>query len=239
MAIKIFIGTSPNGEDREIERIYEYSLRKNTKQDLEIEWMKLNQDKTHIWGGWNTKKWFTPFSGFRWAIPYCCNFQGRAIYTDVDMINFNDINELHSMDLKGKPFAARKGVRWGYEFCVMVIDCKIAQDYVWDIKKLKKDPSSHSFHRNKIAESSNLVEPIDPRWNCLDGESRHISDIYQLHFTNMSTQPWNPSWFLGNSEPHPRADIVNEYMNLKDECDKKGISLREHPKHKINFKIQL
>lgn len=70
MAIKIFIGTSPNGEDREIERIYEYSLRKNTKQDIEIEWMKLNKDKNHIWGGWNTKKWFTPFSGFRWAIPY-------------------------------------------------------------------------------------------------------------------------------------------------------------------------
>lgn len=239
MTIKIFIGTSPNGEDKEIERIYEYSLRKNTGHDLEIEWMKLNKEKSHVWGGWQTKKWFTPFSGFRWAIPYFCNFKGRAIYTDVDMINFKDINELYSMDLKGKPFAARKGIRWGYEFCVMVIDCEIAQDFIWDIKKLKKDPSSHSIHRNNIAQSSDLVEPIDPRWNCLDGESLALTDIYQLHFTKMSTQPWNPSWFQGTSEVHPREDILCEYFRLKNECDKKGIPLRENTKEKISYKIQL
>ena len=100
MSIPIFIGTSPNGEDRDIERIYEYSLRKNSSQDLQIHWMKLSDDKSSIWGGWNTSKWFTPFSGLRWAIPHACNFQGKAIYTDVDMINQKDISDLYNIDME-------------------------------------------------------------------------------------------------------------------------------------------
>jgi len=239
MAIKIFIGTSPNGEDRDIERIYEYSLRKNTSHDLQIEWMKLNNDSSNIWGGWNTSKWFTPFSGFRWAIPHFCNFEGRAIYTDVDMINCHDINELYSIDMNGKPFAARKGNRWGYEFCVMVIDCKKAKEYIWDIKKLKRNSSSHSFHRNNIANSNDLVHTIDSRWNCLDGESLSISEIYQLHFTNMSTQPWKPSWYQGTCEDHPRKDIIAKYLSLEEECNLKKIPLSDLPKEKIDFKILL
>ena len=133
MSLNIFIGTSPNGEDSEIEKVYEYTLLKNTQSNLSITWMKLN-NQLDIWSGWNTKKWFTPFSGFRWAIPHACNFEGRAIYTDVDMINLRDIKELYEIDLQGKPFAARKGLRWGHELCVMVIDCNKAKEYVWKLK---------------------------------------------------------------------------------------------------------
>jgi hypothetical protein len=34
--VRIFIGTSANGEDAEAEMTYEYSLRKNTSRELEI-----------------------------------------------------------------------------------------------------------------------------------------------------------------------------------------------------------
>lgn len=215
MTVKIFIGTSPNNEDSVIERIYKYSLMKNTSSKLDITWMRLSNDKKSAWHGWNTAKWATPFSGFRWSIPHYCNFEGRAIYTDVDMINFRDINDLYNIDMKGKPFAARKGKRWGYEFCVMVIDCKIAKEHIWDIKKLKKKVMAHKIHRTSLSES-NLVTAIDPRWNCLDGEENDLNDIYQLHFTNMSTQPWTPNWYKGKTFKHPRSDIV-EYFNAMDE----------------------
>ena len=68
----------------------------------------------------------------------------------------------------------------GYELCVMVIDCDKAKDYLWKIKKLRSNTNSHQYHGNLIA-SSKLVQEIDKRWNCLDGEDLSISEIYQLH----------------------------------------------------------
>lgn len=239
MTIKIFIGSSPNGEDREIERIYEYSLRKHCSEPLDIEWMKIDKDESNIWGGWNTSKWFTPFSGFRWAIPHFCNYEGKAIYTDVDMINFRDIKDLYYMDMNGKPFAAREGKRWGYEFCVMVIDCAKAKEHIWDIEKLKNNAQSHSFHRKKFSESNDLIQPIDKRWNCLDGEDLKLSEIYQLHFTNMSTQPWGPTWYKGETQKHHRDDIIEIYSKLRHECESEGIKLKEIPDDFIDFNILL
>ena len=66
-----------------------------------------------------------PFSGFRWGIPEACNFEGKAIYTDVDMINMRDMAELVDLEvLKGKLCLARDGKRFGgKEFCVIVFDC--------------------------------------------------------------------------------------------------------------------
>ena len=111
--IRMFIGTSSCGEDNPIEAIYEYSLRKNCSQELDIVWMKQTNDPTSYWHGFTSHNWPTPFSGYRWAIAEYCNFEGRALYTDCDMINFKDIAELWNTDMQGKPLAARKGTRFG------------------------------------------------------------------------------------------------------------------------------
>ena len=50
-AIKLFIGTSSNGEDNEIEAAYEYSLRKNTDRELDIVWMQQTADENSYWHG--------------------------------------------------------------------------------------------------------------------------------------------------------------------------------------------
>ena len=49
MTTKIFIGTSPNSYDLEIEMIYEYSLRKHSTTELDINWMKLSNDSNDFW----------------------------------------------------------------------------------------------------------------------------------------------------------------------------------------------
>ena len=122
--IRIFIGTSANNEDSDAEMVLEYSLRKNSSRELMITWMRQTHDESSIWGGWQTQRWSTPFSGFRWAIPEACGFSGRAIYMDVDQVNLRDIADLHNTPLQGRPCAARPGVRFGgHEFCVMLIDC--------------------------------------------------------------------------------------------------------------------
>ena len=83
--IQVFVGCDPNNCDLEQMMVLEYSLRKHTSHPVNITWMQLSHDTNSPWytnqetgEGWRTEKWATPFSGFRWAIPESCNFEGRA-----------------------------------------------------------------------------------------------------------------------------------------------------------------
>ena len=162
----MFIGSSSQGEDKDIERAYEHSLRENSSEELDIVWMRQSDDPNSYWGCWQTHTWPTPFSGFRWGIPEYCNFEGRAIYTDCDMINFKDITELYNINLNGKPFAARVGNRFGgHEFCVMVIDCAVAQQYLIPVQRMQKIPEPHQRYIRQFSGNHDLVEPLNPKWN--------------------------------------------------------------------------
>ena len=234
MSLKIFIGSSSNGEDAAIESIYEYTLRKNCTKDIEIIWMRQNDSPHSYWSGWNATKWHTPFSGFRWGIAEACNFEGTALYSDVDMINFRDIADLFAVDMKDKPFAARYAKRFhGYQPCLMLIDCAKVKNIIAPKKQLMKDDKMHSFFMNHLVKKpflrqSKYFQEIDSRWNCLDGEDLLIDEIFQLHFTNMSTQPWKPSWYQGQQMDHPREDIVTLYYELLEEASKNGFEPKKN-----------
>lgn len=222
--IRYFIGTSSKWEDADAEMVYEYSIRKNTKASIDIEWMRINDCPGNSWSGWNVSRWPTPFSGFRWAIAEACGFKGRAIYTDVDMINFRDVDELWNMDLNGKPLAARRGSRFGgHEFCVMVIDCEKMSNHLMPLSRMKTIPESHTRYIRYFSGNDNLVQELDPRWNCLDGEGRNIDDIWNLHYSNMPSQPWQPSWFTGRTEPHVRPDLVKVWFDMRKEALDSGM----------------
>lgn len=222
--VRIFIGSSANGEDADIETVYEHSIRKNCSKQVEITWMRQTNDTNSVWNGWTTENWSTPFSGFRWAIPEMCNFEGRAIYTDVDMINYRDMNELLNVEMNGKPIAARRGSRFGgHEFCVMVFDCEEMEKHLISVSRQKTLPAIHHRYINRFSGDEETVQDLDPRWNCLDGESRPLNDIWQLHFTKMSTQPWRPEWFTGTIEKHPRQDIVDEFYRALEEAKEAGL----------------
>lgn len=219
MTIRMFIGTSSNGEDAEAEMVYEYSIRKNTSEDVNITWMRQTHDVESVWGGWNTHRWSTPFSGYRWGIPAACNFEGRAIYTDLDMINFRDIADLWNTDLKNKPIAARRGKRFdGHEFCVMVIDCAMIASHLIPLSRMKSIEEHHHRMIHKFSGNDDLVCDLDPRWNCLDGEDRAVNDMWILHYTNMATQPWRPAWYTGKHETHPRQDMIDLWYSMKSEA---------------------
>lgn len=221
--IKIFIGTSANGEDRDIEMVLEYTLRKNTEVELDITWMRQTNDKDNFWGGWNTPRWSTPFSGYRWAIPEACKFEGRAIYMDEDQINFKDINVLHSINMAGKPFAARRGYRFGgHEFCVMVFDNAKAQKFLPPVNWMKVNADAHHACIATFSGSQQHVQDMDPRWNCLDGEQYPVEDIWHLHYTKMNSQPWQPAWFQGKAEEHVRKDIKDLYFEKVEEAKQAG-----------------
>jgi hypothetical protein len=220
MTVRVFIATSPGEDDLVSERVLEYSLRKNCSEDIEVVFMRNNDDPNNFFGGFNNQGWATPFTNLRWAIPEYCNFEGRAIYMDVDMVNFRDISELFHVDMKGKPLVCREGWRT----CVMVMDCEKLKKYLPSIDKIKKDAQYNQRNAKKF---SAMAETIDPRWNCLDGEGRALDDIWHLHWTHMPTQPWHPGWARKTHEDagikwkpmdHPRLDLVKAWNAIRREA---------------------
>ena len=242
MSLKIFIGSSSNYEDSPIECVYEYTLRKNSSIDLDITWMRQSNNIDSYWYGWDTSKWFTPFSGFRWGIAEACQFKGRALYTDVDMINFKDISEVFNFNMSNKPFAARLASRFkGFQPCFMLIDCEQAKNFLASKKQIMNDKFAHNKYMSKFLKKpwlrdSIFFAEIDPRWNCLDGESLEIEEIFQLHFTNMSTQPWKPEWYRGEILTHPRKDILEAYHELLEEAAAHGFKPTKYKKT-VDYKI--
>src|SRR5690349_3684211 len=116
--IRLFIGCSGNNEDLESQAVLEWSIRKNTKRETDITWMQLSRDPASPFysdgpHGWQTKFWTTPFSGFRWAIPELCCWEGQAIYSDSDVIFFADIGELWDQPFRDGKCVIAKGREHG------------------------------------------------------------------------------------------------------------------------------
>ena len=207
--IPIFVGTSKGEDDKDAERVLEYSLRANTSADLNIIWMR-NIEGTPF-GGHDDSDWWTPFSKLRWAIPEYMNYDGKAVYLDVDQVNFRDISRLYHINLGPKIAATRKDKR----ACVMVMDTS----------KMKNIKGDEDLTRANLKFFSNA-------WNCLDGEDMRVSQIKHLHFTDMRTQPWKPKWPYetwkrkGHTyEPaeHPRQDLVYIWNSLLEKAKDSGL----------------
>ena len=157
--IKIFVGTSPNGEDDVAEKTLKYSLEKHSSEPLEVIFMR-NKENGFM-GKFDSSRWATPFTNLRWSIPEYCSFTGRAIYMDVDQLNLRDISELYSIDLRGKAFASR-----GNRLCVMVMDCEKMEPILAPVSVIKKRSNyGNDNYRNFLR----MAADMDPRWNCLDG----------------------------------------------------------------------
>ena len=181
--IKIFIGAG-DGEDRWIEQILLYTLFKNTKEKLDITFLRPNK-----FPDWRRNGWGTPFTCFRYAIPELCNFKGKAIYLDVDQMNFKDIAELYETDLNYNAFGMvwdglhDNGTSWAQTeyakgwFCdsVLLIDCERAKEHILPIDRIKAFANNykHTFingmgcpHKEKV---EGIIKELNPRWNSFDG----------------------------------------------------------------------
>lgn len=220
--IRIFVGTSEHQDDKNAEKVLEYTLRKNCSQELDIVFMRNIQGS--FFGGYDNTNWWTPFSYLRWTIPEYCNFDGKAIYMDVDQVNFKDISEFYNIDLKSTPIAVREK---DYRTCVMLMDCKKLKGLLPSSEELKhSSPDTQNFIVKNLLSKTELTT-YDKRWNCLDGENLSVNEIWHLHFTEMTTQPWNPQWAYTtwerkgkkfNPKKHPRGDLVYIWKHLLKEA---------------------
>ncbi|WP_151765704.1 glycosyl transferase [Acinetobacter colistiniresistens] len=247
--IKIFVGCDPNNCDLEQMMVLDYSVRKHTKHPVEIVWMQLSHDPNSPWytnqetgEGWHTEHWATPFSGFRWAIPESCNFQGRAIYMDADVVVLCDIAELWSHPKKNDAIVIAKGGKNVARLCTCVWDCEKAKDYLPPLKDIQADPASHQKLMRLLKDKPKLVQSYQDSYNNIDGEGLAIDKIKILHYSDMGTQfshkyslarletEGQKHWFDGEIMSHPREDLIS----LFDQYYQEALAAGYHPE---NYRI--
>jgi hypothetical protein len=150
--IRVFIGSHKKFE--RVEPVIEYSIRKHASEPVEINIMRPEYYDC-------TDSGCTGFSLIRWEIPRICNYEGYAIYLDVDMILMSDIKELWDMRTPKSNLRMIDGANE-----VMVTDCSYR---------------SPSF--NAIPKEWNCEDYDYPNWK--------LEEAKLIHFTDLKSQPWD------------------------------------------------
>jgi hypothetical protein len=133
----------------------------------------------------------TPFSFQRFLIPELCEFTGRAIYLDADMLVFRDIMEVWQQDLTTCDLQtvmdAKRGRR--KQFSVMLLNCQTLQ---WNVEQIVADLDAGKMDYAGLMYEMRLARrirsDIPSEWNSL--EHFEAGKTALLHYTDMSTQPW-------------------------------------------------
>lgn len=193
--MRLFVGTSPNNDDIESQAVLEYTLRRFASQPIELSWMKLSRSpKSSFYSdgpgkGWQTKFWATPFSGFRWALPDICKYEGKAIYMDSDFIFRADIAELWNQEFQpGKVVIASGGSR----YCCSLWNCAEARKHIPPIEAQQPNERQHMTLTNYFSAHGELVQRYagDGNWNVMDqGPIKLNHNVKAIHYTVMHTQP--------------------------------------------------
>src|SRR5262245_47213696 len=246
MTIRLFVGVGGNDEDLEFQAVLHYSLEKHSSEPIDLTWMRLSKDPKSFWyadprmkRGWRTDRWATPFSALRWGIPAACNFQGKAIYLDVDMIVMDDIAKLWNQEIiHGAMLSKPEAI------CVTMYDnAKMGKilpsvDYI-------KEPRRYLDVRRKVL-NHGCIQRYKDNWNCLDlrkvsgGEypDLHDPEIKVLHFTQIPTQPHLPyaiarlakegrkHWYQSMPpRPHHRKDAIEFFDKMLIDAQMNGYTL--------------
>lgn len=137
--------------------------------------------------------WGTPFSCFRFAVPELCNFSGRAVYLDADMLVRADVRELLECETQA-----------GYRCIsqartdVSVIDCEWFRNKEWwpTIAEMKKSGWITWHYCQLLIDHGGIAGTLPHRWNVCDPMDRRpdpgLGDAALLHFTVVPTQPYKP-----------------------------------------------
>jgi len=231
--IRVFVGCAPNHEDAESQAVLEYTIRKHASQPVEITWMRLTNDRRSPFfvHRWDTSTWATPFSGFRYAVPALCGYEGCAIYMDSDVIVQADVAELAALPARGFGVVARASNR----LCVSLWNCGAL-------------PTALPLDAIRVGGRAPLTVrpfPSDQQWNVLDGERYELDDprVKAIHYTSMPHQPHlgramrrlkcagRSHWFDGKPTRHWRADLLELFDRLFHEAHEAGYTVDRYCQH--------
>lgn len=245
--VKVFVGCDPNDCDLEQMMVLEYSLRKHASLPVDIHWMQLSRNPESFWysspeteQGWRSDNWTTPFSGFRWSIPAFCNFEGRAIYMDADVVVLSDIAELWNTPFEPGKIVMAKGGKESWRFCVSMWDCARAKEHLPALEQIISDPRAHHKLRDYFGQNTGLIQGFDDQFNNIDGEHSPIDVIKILHYSDIGTQlshkysferlasGGEKHWFDGEVFEHPRKDLIELFDRYYQEALANGYTLEQY-----------
>lgn len=222
--LNVFVGTS-TPEHTPAERALEHTLRKHCGDEVKIVFMD-NFRSDPRWQGWNIGRpfrlvakarpsggWYTDFTCFRFSIPEAMNFEGRALYLDVDMLCLRDPQII--MDTLDEPGAAPIA---GASLDVMAIDCAWFAGKKWwpSIEQMKA--SGWRLHQyGQLLESHGAMTFRHRHLESFDGVALTKETVI-LHYTSIETQPWKPyPHIFDHPETHPNERAQKEWDRVQAE----------------------
>ena len=207
--LRVYVGTDEWQRDAGAERVLEHSIRKHATCDVAITWMRSGDPgwevsehgdastwKINVPPGSAWKKrgaWGTPFSAFRFAIPEACEFAGRAVYLDADMLVRADMAEFLTMDTDAGYRCISKA-----RTDVALIDCSWFADKAWwpRIEQMKASGWITYYYCQLLLQHGGIAPTLDPLWNVCDPMrpcADAAGDAAKLrHFTTVPIQPYKP-----------------------------------------------
>lgn len=233
--IRLFIGTSPNGEDYEAEAVAAYTAQKFSSLPIEITWMRAS--KRGPYSGWRLASGRTPFSAFRWSPPAMCNFEGRAIYTDVDFVFHGDLAELWREEIAGVIVSKRPKPAGKIKTCCTLFDCAKAKGHIADLDGLRRmdDPQGH--YSNYFKDRPELVSTFaSGNWNAIDDFNLGDARIKATHYSRMEHQvhlrhaiarlkaQGKSHWYQGEVFEHPNPALQRHFDAMLVEAQAAGLT---------------
>lgn len=234
--IRLFVGTSPNGEDFEAEAVFAHTAHKFSSLPLDITWMRAA--KSGPYSGWKgNAHGRTPFSAYRWSVPAMCGFQGRGIYVDVDFIFHADLAELWREDIPGVIVTKRPKPAGKIKSCCTLFDCAKAKKHIADLDGLKRmdDPQGH--YSNYFKARHDLVSNYaSGEWNAIDTFDLSNPNIKATHYSRIESQVHLPHaikrlavqrkthWYTGPVFAHPDQALQRHFDAMLAEAQAAGLT---------------
>ena len=234
--IRLFVGTSANNEDLEAECVLEYTARKHCSRPLEITWMR--QAASGPWSGWaSSATGRTPFTAFRWSLPAVRQWNGRAIYSDVDFFFTGDLGEVWAQPIPGVALVRNPTGKLSTSF--IVFDCARARGHVPTLEQLRAMPDAHDAMLKYFRAHPELLAATEGNWDCPDLKGASLGDpqLKAVHFTRIETQlhlryavprlkaEGRVHWYTGEIFSHPNQALVDHYDQLWREAQAAGYTV--------------
>lgn len=122
-----------------------------------------------------TRKGLTPFTYSRMLVPWLCDYKGKALFLDADILAQDDISKLFD-EMVGDydVWVSKNRVRFEWS-SVMGFDCARCTVLTPEFISTDSNPLSLSW--------TSKIGDFDPRWNWLCGYDDSMPDAKMRHFT--------------------------------------------------------